>query len=806
MTGGSRSNSFSCAAKAHLLNNKKLRLVLSGIALAAAAWQLIPEARPSTPASSKGSASEYVDPAACAGCHRRIAQSYQTTGMGHSVFLPAQENTIEDYKTQNTIHNEASGLTYTMLEHDGKFFERRSEIGFEGKETNVAEEQIDFIIGSGNHARTYLHRGADGRLIELPVTWYTEGSGYWAMSPGYDRPAQEDFRRSIPGECMGCHNGFPLQGKYPDRAASGLSVFPKQMPLGIDCQRCHGPGGAHVRAALSGKASPETIRLSIVNPARLNRDRQIEVCMQCHLETSSSLMPNEIRRYSRTIESYRPGEPLGDYKLYFDRTSGTKNDRFEIAHAAYRLRMSACFRSTEMTCTTCHDPHQSYRTATSTAHYLAVCRTCHQSVVHKTTLPAGTDCLSCHMPKRRTDDVVHVVMTDHYIQRLKPEGDLLAPIPEVASEGQGQDAILPYYPPRLPHTPENELYIATAEVKHGSEMGLAHLQSAVLKDSPIEPDFYFELGDGYSRAGKQDEAIHWYNEALRRKPGFRPAIKQLAVVYIGKGQYARAVELLKQATAAPPADDALFADLGNAYLRQRMLIPAQQALEKALQINPEQPEAQNLLGLVAVQKGDPLEAEARFRKAIVRQPHSAEAHNNLGNVLAEAHKYPEAQYHFQKAVTIDPRFADARHSYGLMLALAQSYDQAVVELRVAVELDPKNAQTRDDLADILTAQGRTGEAADQYRQAIRLKPELADAHCSLANILGAQQILEEAKKEFQVCLRLDPAQFEANLGLGLILLRQGNIAEARVQCEKALQSPDPAVRNAAQNALEQMRR
>ena len=30
------------------------------------------------------------------------------------------------------------------------------------------------------------------------------------------------------------------------------------------------------------------------------------------------------------------------------------------------------------------------------------------------------------MPKRRTDDVVHVVMTDHYIQRRKPPGSLLA--------------------------------------------------------------------------------------------------------------------------------------------------------------------------------------------------------------------------------------------------------------------------------------------------------------------------------------------------------------------------------------------
>ena len=413
------------------------------LALLAATGRLVPQTRPVAPAPA-GDAG-YVDSAICAGCHQAIARSYQLTGMGHSLYPPTPGNTVEDYTAQNTVHNQASGLDYTMVERDGKFYQRRSEVGFDGKETNVVEQQIDYVIGSGNHARSYLHRGPDGRLVELPVSWYIENSGSWAMSPGYDRKDQEDFRRAIPGECMLCHNGLPLKGSYPQRGNTGLSVFPKEIPEGIDCQRCHGPGGAHVRAALAANTPAEKIRQAIVNPARLSRDRQLEVCMQCHLETSSSLMPNEIRRYSRTIDSYRPGEPLRDYKLLFDRASVSgQSDRFEIAHAGYRLRMSACFRSSQMTCLTCHDPHQSYRTSTSTAHYLAVCQGCHQSVVHRASLPAGTDCLSCHMPKRRTDDVVHVVMTDHFIQRLKPDRDLLAPMAEAANEPQGLEGVVPY--------------------------------------------------------------------------------------------------------------------------------------------------------------------------------------------------------------------------------------------------------------------------------------------------------------------------------------------------------------------------
>ncbi|HEV2272832.1 MAG TPA: tetratricopeptide repeat protein [Acidobacteriaceae bacterium] len=789
------------------MSAKIWRVVFTGVAVVAAGWQLLPQSRPGQPSSPAQTKSDYVDPAVCAGCHQEIARSYRLTGMGHSLYRATQANTIEDYQKKNTVHNQPSGLSYTMVERDGKYYQRRSQIGFRGQETNIVEEQVDYVIGSGNHARSYLHRGRDGRLIELPVTWYTENSGYWAMSPGYDRRDQEDFRRAIPGECMFCHNGFPIQGRYPDREISGLATFPKEIPEGIDCQRCHGPGGAHLRAVNSPKPSLDQIRKSIVNPARLSRDRQLEVCMQCHLETSSSLMPNQLRRYSRDLESFRPGEPLGDYQFYFDRAPAPAgHDGFEIAHAAYRLRMSACFRSSQMTCLTCHDPHQSYRTTSSEAHYVAVCESCHRSVVHKTALPAKADCLSCHMPKRRTDDVVHVVMTDHYIQRLKPNRDLLAPKPELFQNPEGHGEVVPYYPPQPAHTPENDLYIATAEVMHGSDQGLAHLLSAIQEYSPPKPGFYFELGDGYSKNGQNAEAIRWYSEALRKQPGFRPAIKQLAVALITQGQFARATALLRQAVASPPADDALFTDLGNAYLHQQMLGPAQQALQQALAINPEQPEAQNLLGLVAVRKHDPSAAESHFRSAIRSQPDFAEAHNNLGNLLAGTHNYAEAQYHFERAVDIDPKYAAARHSYGLMLELNHSYDQAVSELREAVQLDPGDAQTRDDLADILLARGQVEDAADQYRQAVRLKPDLADAHCSLGNLLGGQEKFDEAQKQLDLCVQLDPSRGDARLGLGFILARQGRTAEAIAQFQKALASPDPSVRNAAQNALQQLRR
>ena len=129
--------------------------------------------------------------------------------MGRSFSKASAANAVEDFARANTVDHRLSGKRYEMVERNGELFERRSQGGFEGKETNVMEERIDYVIGSGNHARIYLHRAANGQLIELPVSWYAESNGYWAMSPGYDRKHQKDFFRAIKPECMFCHNGYP---------------------------------------------------------------------------------------------------------------------------------------------------------------------------------------------------------------------------------------------------------------------------------------------------------------------------------------------------------------------------------------------------------------------------------------------------------------------------------------------------------------------------------------------------------------------------------------------------------------------
>src|SRR5262249_33876036 len=138
---------------------------------------------------------------------REIAESYARTAMARTFRAARPENDFPELNS-GAFRHDASEEFFTVFARDGRSYLKRHQAGFDGAVTNILEARIDYRIGSGNHARSYVSRTKAGDLMELPIAWYAENGGYWAMSPGFDRPDHAGFSRKISYRCMSCHNGY----------------------------------------------------------------------------------------------------------------------------------------------------------------------------------------------------------------------------------------------------------------------------------------------------------------------------------------------------------------------------------------------------------------------------------------------------------------------------------------------------------------------------------------------------------------------------------------------------------------------
>ncbi len=580
----------------------------------------------------------YVGMQTCKTCHLEIYNSYQQTGMGQSFGLATANKTAAKFGQHQSVYDRKNDLYYYPFFKDSIFFVL--EYRLDGKDTSHSRlEQISYIIGSGHHTNSHFIQ-QNGYLYQAPITYYTQ-SQKWDLAPGFDKNNQR-FERAIQSECLTCHNHYPT-------LATGAENKYRQIPLGIECERCHGAGALHVQEKRSGKtvATKQNIDYSIVNPKHLSIARQMDLCQRCHLQGIAVLHEN------KSFYDFKPSQKLSDVmNVYLPRFSDS-DKRFIMASQADRLQLSNCFTvSKQLSCITCHNPHHDVH-STQKNNYNSSCISCHKPQSRQSRLFDCSDspshrakfkdnCVRCHLPKSGSIDIPHVNITDHFISK---NNTLASQKPTLEKDSLEKIA--------------NFLGLKSLLIEKPTNLEKARA--------------YLALYDKFMASPSILDSVRYYLD--RSKASAKQKHKSWIHYYFNTQDYTNLLALAK--IPQQTQDPWTAYRIGEAAYKSRQIERAKPYYQKAVQGLPFNLPFQEKLGTTLAQLKEWEAAEKIFKFILNENKKSKVACANLGLLYAQQGKINLAFQYYNQALGLDPDYQTAlSNKINLLLYLKRKKEAA----------------------------------------------------------------------------------------------------------------------------------
>ncbi len=485
----------------------------------------------------------------CKVCHAPEVAGYARSAMAHSLRRPGEEPT-------GTVTTADAKIT--MLSTPAGF---RQELRSGG---NVSSYNIDYVIGSGNHASGYLVN-LGGHLFQSPVAFYKSRNSY-DLAPGYEKTQDPDFNRPVAEGCVFCHAGTELHVAGTENQFRA-PVFPAET---ITCERCHGPSEKHLADPRAG---------TIVNPAKLEPAARDSVCEQCHLMGAARVL-----NPGREFRDFQAGQKLeSTFTTYHDvLPPGAPPTEFKVISHVEQLAMSVCARRSQarMWCGTCHDPHN--KPVEPVQYYRSRCLSCHKDNFPKAHPSAESNCIGCHMPRRDAQDGGHTAFTDHRIQRRpQPQSDLPA-AGDIAAWRE----------------PEAELqkrnlgiaYLNVGFQRRSSESIILgyRLLTEVQNQFASDPEIFTWMGTALLVGKKSSEAELAFDRALELNPNSAVEETNDAAAHQQAGDIDGTIAHLERAVAIDPLHLSAVSQLINLYRQQGNTSKADELSERVAALMKEQ--------------------------------------------------------------------------------------------------------------------------------------------------------------------------------------------------------------------------
>jgi len=284
----------------------------------------------------------------------------------------------------------------------------------------------------------------------------------------------------------------------------------------------------------------------------------------------------------------------------------------------------------------------------------------------------------------------------------------------------------------------------------------------------------FAAVGGEMRAGRLLEAQTYCRQALEASPEEPELLHLMALVYLHLAQFDHVVEWVSRAIKKDPKPSYLTT-LGTALQRSGRLDEALKALDKAVQLKPDDAELWLHLGSVLVEAGRLSDALLCFEHTLTLNPRHGEAALQAGHILNGLERFEDALAYLDRSAQLRPDHALTLSIRGLVLKNLNRLEEALVDHQRAFELDPTpNADVYNNMGTILEALGQTGEALAWYDRSLGIRPDVPRTLTNKAMVLTELRRFDEAIAAYDRAVAVDASYVEAAWNLALLHMLRGN--------------------------------
>jgi tetratricopeptide (TPR) repeat protein len=191
-----------------------------------------------------------------------------------------------------------------------------------------------------------------------------------------------------------------------------------------------------------------------------------------------------------------------------------------------------------------------------------------------------------------------------------------------------------------------------------------------------------------------------------------------------------------------------------AYDWDGRITEAIEACERAVELNPDYPEAHAYLAEAYTDADRWGEAAEAGRRAIELDPQSVDARRDYGYALEEMGYWNAAIEQYQAALDIHPNLPHLYIDLGRNYLYLANTSQAIHAFEQAVALDPDRAEALDRLGWTYYAIEDYAQAQSYLEQAIEADPDFATAYGHLAQTFWVRRNYESAIANFETAISL----------------------------------------------------